>query len=81
MTKQQEEAKKIIDRVQAESETVGTSAMLKSADAVVKNSPDSTDDKMAAIDELGTKIGRTLGRIAFVGIAAYLIFTYVIPVG
>lgn len=81
MSDERETSKKILDRVQAESETVGTSAMLRSADATLKDIPEPTDEKMARIDALGTKIGRTLGRIAFVVLAGYLIFTYVIPIG
>jgi len=74
-------SRRIISRVESEVETVGTSAMLKATKAVLDKNGNSLGEKEDAIDILGKKIGRSLGIVAFAGLAIYLTYTYLLPAG
>ncbi len=73
------EAQRILDRVNREAETVGTSSMARNSDWHNKRSTDLTksEAKDQAIEDLGRKIGRSLGWIAMVILAVYLLRTYI----
>ena len=74
----QNEAKRILDRVSRESETVATSSMARTTELFKKQidgpSDDQSEDK---IEILGRRIGRSLGLIALVILVFYLAKTYV----
>ncbi|MEO0328605.1 MAG: hypothetical protein AAF217_08410 [Pseudomonadota bacterium] len=81
MTKPDEnekEAKRILERVAQDSETVGTSSMRRVAERVKNhvNANDADQEKWAEI--WGTRIGRGLGLIFFVVLVAYLFNTYLL---
>lgn len=72
------EARRILERVDRESETIGSSGFARTADRVTAHfrADDAPDGDR--IEQLGRRIGRGLGLIAFVGLAVYLFLTYVI---
>ena len=74
------EAKRILDRVTRESETVGTSTMVRSADqpGVHSQSESNRIEQDDPIEILGRRIGRTLGWIAVVFLLIYLVKTYIL---
>lgn len=76
--KDAEESQKILDRVARESETVGTSSFVRTADRVRGhfNADDADHDKWAEV--WGTRIGRVLGILFFIGLVIYLFRTYVV---
>ena len=74
-----EEAKRILDRVQRESETVGTSSMVRTTEQFKKHvsGMDNNAEDNDPIEVLGKRIGRTLGWFAVVILIIYLLNTYV----
>ena len=64
---------KILDRVNQESETVGSSSMKRIADHL---SGDAAKDN--PVELWGTRIGRTLGFLFMIGLLLYLISTYLL---
>ena len=75
-----DEASRILKRVEQESETVGTSSMRRVAERV-KNHVEARDvDKNEWSEVWGTRIGRSLGLIAFVILVIYLFRTYILHV-
>ena len=72
----EEEAKRILDRVARESETVASSTMARTGEQFKKNVGNSDDDN-DAIEILGKKIGRSLGWLALAALAYYMLQTYV----
>jgi hypothetical protein len=74
----QQESKRILERVERDSEAVGTSNLARTADRVAGHFRADQADKDDPIEVLGTRIGRGLGLIAFIGLAVYLFFTYVL---
>lgn len=73
----EEEAQRIIDRVNRETETVGTSSMLKASNRVRDHLGAADVDQDNRIEVLGTRIGRTLGLLFFIGLLIYMLKTYV----
>jgi hypothetical protein len=74
----QKEARRILDRVASDSETVGSSTLARTATRLSNHfmaDGDADDDR---IEILGKRIGRALGLIAFVVLAIYLFLTYVV---
>ncbi len=72
-----EESKRILERIEQDSETVGTSSMRRVAERV-KNHTTAQDKEGESWSEVwGTRIGRTLGLIFFVFLFFYLLRTYV----
>ena len=74
----QEEAKRILERVHRESETIGTSGLARTANRVAAHFKADNDPDDDRIEILGKRIGRGLGLIAFIILAVYLFFTYVL---
>ena len=77
------EAKRILDRVARESETVGSSTMVRSAIQPGQHGADPQRESGSTpqddpIEILGRKIGRSLGWIAVVFLLIYLVKTYVL---
>ena len=75
----QEESERILERIAQESETVGTSSMNRVANRVTDHLSGDADPNNK-IEVLGTRIGRSLGIIFFVGLLIYMIKTYVLHV-
>ncbi len=77
---QAEEARRILDRVERDSETVGTSSMVRTTRQFGKNisGRDGNADDNDPIEVLGKRIGRTLGWIAMVILVIYLLNAYVL---
>lgn len=73
--KNKKESDRLLKRIEAESETFGGTSMGRTVDQMSKPSRAEEDD---AIERLGKKIGRSLSLVAFVGLSAYLVFTYVL---
>jgi tetrahydromethanopterin S-methyltransferase subunit G len=75
----QKEAKRILDRVERESETIATSTMARSSDQFGKlinaDNPDNPEND--PIEVLGKRIGRGMGWIAVIFLVIYLFNTYV----
>lgn len=71
MVEKQQEALRDLDRLQQQSETIGTSTMAKIAKAA-----GAEIDENDPIELLGKKIGRGLGIIAVIGLTIYLAVTY-----
>jgi len=71
------EAKRILERAARDSETVGTSSFARTASRVSAHfrADDGGEDR---IEVLGKRIGRGLSLVAFVALAIYLVFTYVL---
>ena len=76
----EDEAKRILERVAQDSETVGASSMRRIAERV-KGHISADDAEQNEWAELwGTRIGRVLGAIFFVVLVIYLFRTYVLHV-
>lgn len=80
LDKNEIEAKRILDRVNRESETVGTSSMARTTEQFKKHlgGIDGNEEDNDPIEILGKRIGRTLGWIAVIGLLIYLAMTYVL---
>lgn len=76
LIKQQKDALRDLERMNDQSEVIGTSTMAKAAN--VDNNPIDANDP---IEILGKKIGRGLGAIAVIGLIIYLYMTYFQPAG
>lgn len=72
------EAKRILDRVAEESETVGTSSMRRVADRIGGHIGANDVDQERWSEVWGTRIGRVLGLIFFIGLLIYMIRVYVL---
>lgn len=73
-----EQAKRDLNRVAGESDTIGTSAAARMATKIEGRFKAADVDQNDPIEVWGTRIGRTLGLIAFIGLAIYLFITYVL---
>ena len=73
------EAKRILDRVNRESETVGTSSMARTTEQFKKHLSgiDDHPEDHDPVEVLGKKIGRTLGWLTVIFLIIYLLNTYV----
>lgn len=71
------EAKRILDRVAEESETVGTSSMKRVADRINGHIGAKDADQERWSEVWGTRIGRILGLIFFIWLLIYMIRVYV----
>jgi uncharacterized membrane protein len=71
-----EEALKALDRVQAESETVGGSSFVRMAERAKDHMRAADKHNDDQIEVWGTRIGRTLGLVFAIGLAIYLFVTY-----
>ena len=74
----EQESRRILERVAQESETVGASSLRRVADRMKDHlSADDADENQWA-ELWGTRIGRILGAVFFVGLVIYLLRTYVL---
>lgn len=73
----EEEAKRILDRVAEESETVGTSSMRRVAERISGHIGAEDADNERWSEVWGTRIGRILGLIFFVGLLIYMLKAYI----
>ena len=71
------EAKRILDRVVEESETVGASSMRRVAERMSDHLGAADVDENTWAEVWGTRIGRTLGLIFVIVLIVYLLQTYV----
>lgn len=71
------EAKRILERVAQESETVGTSSVKRVAERVKGHMSANDADENEWAELWGTRIGRTLGAVFVVVLIVYLLKTYV----
>ncbi len=76
--KKQQEAKKILERVQQESETVGASSMRRTAEHITSHIKADDADENEWAELWGKRIGRTLSVIFFIVLVIYLVRTYVL---
>lgn len=74
-----EEARRILERVERESESVGTSSMARTTRKFRDNLAgiDGNEEDNDPIEVLGKRIGRSLGWIAVIFLIIYLLNTYV----
>lgn len=79
-TEDVEEARRILDRVSQESETIGASSMRRAADHVKGHIGAKDEDAEDWAELWGTRIGRGLGLIFVVILIIYLVMTYVFHV-
>lgn len=71
-----EEALRAIDRVGAESETIGTSNFVSMAKRAQKHLGAADADEADLIEVWGTRIGRIAGLMFAIGLLVYLAITY-----
>jgi hypothetical protein len=73
-----EEAERVLAAVDRDSEALGTSRLAAMADRTVRHF--SAGDRPAGdpAEVWGTRIGRIAGLAAFIGLAVYLLLTYVV---
>ena len=71
-----EEARRDLDRLESQGEVVGTSAMVRAAKRAGDHlsGADAPDDD--PIEIWGTRIGRGLGLVFFIGLLIYMAVTY-----
>lgn len=77
---QAEEAKRILERVQQESETVGTSSMRRTVNNITSHMKAEDADENEWAELWGKRIGRGLAVIFFIGLVIHLVRTYVLHV-
>ena len=75
---QEEEARKILKRVEQDSETVGTSSMRRTAENITSHMRGDDANQNDWAEVWGTRIGRTFSVIFFIALVAYLLNTYVL---
>ncbi len=73
------EARRVLNRVERESEQVGTSSMARTANKVRDHFLGEETAQDDAIEIWGKRIGRLLAAVFFVVLAVSLIVTYVLP--
>jgi hypothetical protein len=73
------EARRILNRVDRESEQVGTSSMARTANKVRDHFLGEENPQNDRIEVLGKRIARGLAVIAFIVLAVSLVVTYMVP--
>ena len=73
---EEKEAKRIISRVELESETVGSSSLARSAQKTRDHFSGKDADPDDPIEKWGTRIGRGLSVIIVVALVSYLYNTF-----
>lgn len=76
--KQREEALRVLDRVEAESETIGGSTFVRMADRARNHMSAADKDADDLVEVWATRVGRGLGLVFAIGLAVYLFVTYVL---
>ena len=72
-----EEARRILDRVAKESEAGGRSFAARGADRVRGHLAATDADQADLVEVWGTRIGRVLGLVVFIGLVGWLL-TYIL---
>ncbi len=75
--KRREDALKALDRAQVDSETIVGSTFVRMAERAKDHMSAADKDEDDRIEVWGTRIGRGLGLIFGIGLAIYLLATYV----
>ena len=73
------EAREALARLSDQSDTIGSSAMARAADRARNHFGAADTDPDDALELWGSRIGRGLGLVAFIGLAVYLFVAYVLP--
>ncbi|MCX2725002.1 hypothetical protein [Roseibium salinum] len=73
-----EEALRTLDRIQADSETIGGSTFVRMAERAKSHMSAGDKDDDDRIEVWGTRIGRSLGLVFAIGLAIYLVVTYLL---
>lgn len=73
-----ERERRTINRLNAESDVIGTSATARMASSIKNRFGAADVDQNDPVEVWGTRIGRGLGLIAAIGLAIYLFITYVL---
>jgi len=73
-----EQARRDLNRLSAESDTIGTSAAARMATKIESRFKANNIDPNDPIELWGTRIGRSLGLVVAIGLALYLVKTYVL---
>ncbi len=73
-----EEAKQALKRVSAESETVGSSSLARFAEKSRAHFSADDANQNDSVELWGSRIGRGLGLIFFIGLIIYLLINYVL---
>ncbi|WP_428644608.1 hypothetical protein [Roseibium sp.] len=76
--KQREDALRALDRAKVESETVAGSSFVRMAERARDHMSAADKDEDDWAEVWGTRIGRGLGLIFAIGLAIYLLVTYVL---
>ncbi len=71
-----DEAHRVLERIERESESVGASSLARTADKARDHFMGKDQDADDPIEVWGTRIGRSLSLIVFIGLAIYLYNTY-----
>lgn len=79
-TPEQDEAEKILKRVEQQSETLGTSSMRRTAENIKAHMSGDDADENDWAELWGKRIGRALSVIFFIILLIYLLRTYVLNV-
>lgn len=72
------ESQRILDRVETDGESLGRSSMARTANKVSEHFSGRENPEDDAIEILGKRIGRGLSLVAFIALATYLLFAYVL---
>jgi len=72
------QAQRILENVSSEAESVGTSSMDRAANRVIEQTSGAENDVNDPVEILGKRIARVLSAIAFIALAIYLAFTYIL---
>jgi len=80
LSDEETESKRILERVEQESETVGTSSVKRVAERVKGHLSAEDTDENEWVELWGKRIGRTLGAIFVIFLIIYLLRTYLFHV-
>lgn len=72
------QAQRILDRVEQDSETVSMNSVSRALDAFKKRVDGDETEQNDPVEIMGRRIGRTLGWVFMIGLAIYLVFTYIL---
>ncbi len=73
------ESRRTLERVQRESETLGTSSIARTANRTRDHFLGDDQDPEDRVEVVGTRIGRILGLIAFIALAIHITYKYILP--
>jgi len=79
LTPEEEESRRILERINDESESIGRSSMRRVAENITSHMKGEDADQNEWAELWGTRIGRGLSVIAVVALLIYLYQTYFLP--